>query len=38
MTINIKDKNCPLKNYDNVDTKTIVKMNSLVNLIKNIKA
>lgn len=38
MSINIKDKNSPLKNYDNVDTKTIIKMNSLVSLIKNIKA
>ncbi len=38
MRINIKDKNSPLKTNDNVDIKTIIKMNSLVTLIKSIKA
>jgi hypothetical protein len=38
MGINIKDKNSPLKTNENSDLKTIIKMNSLVSLIKNIKA
>ena len=38
MRINIKDINSPLKNNDNADIKTIIKMNSLVALINNIKA
>ena len=38
ISINIKDKNSPLKSNDNADLKTIIKLNSLVSLIKNIKA
>ena len=38
ISINIKDKNSPLKTNEKSDIKTIIKMNSLVSLIKNIKA